>query len=203
MKIISEGAEAKIYSTNILGIPAIVKDRVRKSYREKQLDARIRKQRTRTEAKILAIASEKGIRVPKVIMLGSNQITMEGLKGTMLNALPEKAKTTAIISECARQLSALHALGIVHGDYTPANILVDGSWRAWVIDFGLGEITNSVEEKALDVLLMKRAIRRNLYAAFEKEYLRASKGSGRAIIAQLSEIEKRGRYQTRTLLSKA
>ncbi len=200
--MISEGAEAKIYSAKMLGSDVIVKDRIQKAYREKQLDVQIRKQRTRTEAKILAAASEKGVRVPKVLMLKENQIIMESLSGTMLNSVRSKI-SPAIMSQCARQLAILHGADIVHGDFTPANILVDKNGRAWIIDFGLGEITNSIEEKALDVLLMKRSINPDLYKHFEMEYLAASGSAGKPVLKQLSEIEKRGRYQTRTLLSKA
>jgi len=204
MKMISEGAEARIYTTKVLGLDAVVKDRICKRYREKALDSVIRAQRTKTEAKILARASESGIKVPKVLMLKNNKIIMESLNGTMLNALPAKSKIpTSIISQCARQLAVLHGAGIVHGDFTPANILVDKNSNAWIIDFGLGEVTNSDEERALDLLLMKRSIDRGLYGHFEREYLAASGGAGKAVLRQLSEIEKRGRYQTRTLLSKS
>lgn len=198
MKLISEGAEARIYAVKMLGIAVVVKDRIRKPYREKMLDAKIREQRTRTEAKILARASEKGIRVPKVLLLEKYRMTMEKIEGRMLNSMQNN---TGTITQCARQLAALHSISIAHGDYTPANILVDNEGRTWVIDFGLGEITDSVEEKALDVLLMKRSISDRLFSVFEKSYLSSSGASGKRVLNQLSEIEKRGRYQERTLAS--
>ena len=59
MKLIARGAEAKIILSNNL----IIKDRIKKSYRIPELDEKIRKLRTRAEAKLLNKAS-KIINVP-------------------------------------------------------------------------------------------------------------------------------------------
>ena len=67
-----------------------------------------------------------------------------------------------------------------------------------MIDFGLSEITDSVEERALDVLLMKRSIGRDSYRGFLKGYQAAAPGAG-GVLKRLETIERRGRYQTRTL----
>ncbi len=203
MRKISEGAEAEIYDSMILGIAAVVKDRIAKGYRTPVLDSQIRETRTKTEARILATASSNGINAPKVLMVNKHQIFMSKLDGRMLNTmLDAKGKSLEqIIIMAARELAALHGLGIVHGDYTPANILVDKQ-KVWIIDFGLGGITNSAEEKALDLLLMKRSVSKELYSLFEKEYVQRNKMSGGAVVDRLAAIERRGRYQTRTLASK-
>ncbi|MFI5412455.1 MAG: KEOPS complex kinase/ATPase Bud32, partial [Candidatus Micrarchaeales archaeon] len=179
----------------------IVKDRIAKTYREPALDKRIRDQRTKSEARILSLASENGVSVPKVFMINGNQITISKQKGESLNILlHDKKISNNVIVEIGIQLARLHSIDIVHGDYTPANILVNGEGVS-VIDFGLGEITNSIEEKALDILLMKRSINKTLYSLFVKYYSK-NYGNSKAVLQRLSEIEKRGRYQTRTLLSK-
>lgn len=36
-------------------------------------------------------------------------------------------------------LKAVHQLGMVHGDLTPSNILVNGSNQAWIVDFGFSQ----------------------------------------------------------------
>ncbi len=202
MKEISEGAEAEIYDSNFMGLDVIVKDRIAKTYREPTLDERIREQRTKSEARILSLASENGANVPKVFMISKNQISMSKLRGKTLNLIMQNGKINSnVMIEAGKQLAKLHSLDIIHGDYTPANILVDGS-NISIIDFGLGEITNSIEERALDILLMRRSISKSLYSVFVKSYSKHYKNA-KAVLNRLAEIEKRGRYQTRTLLSKA
>ena len=53
-KIIAQGAEAKILLSNNF----IIKDRIKKSYRIKEIDEKIRTRRTKSEAKLLQKASE-------------------------------------------------------------------------------------------------------------------------------------------------
>ncbi|MCW6160468.1 MAG: Kae1-associated serine/threonine protein kinase [Candidatus Micrarchaeales archaeon] len=204
MEKLSEGAESILYAAEIAGIPAVVKDRVVKSYRARALDDEIRSRRTKSEARILARASAAGVKVPKVLMLGEHQIFIERLDGGTLNAIVQEGKAKKeqlewIFLESGRRLAELHALDIAHGDYTPANIMVSSS-GVFVIDFGLAEVTKSSEEKALDLLLMKRSVSRKLYRIFLSSYS-ATFSDAEAITERLEEIEKRGRYQTRTLVT--
>ena len=53
-KILAQGAEAKIILSNNL----IIKDRISKSYRLKELDEQIRKRRTKSETKLLQKAHQ-------------------------------------------------------------------------------------------------------------------------------------------------
>ncbi|MDE1859836.1 MAG: Kae1-associated serine/threonine protein kinase, partial [Candidatus Micrarchaeota archaeon] len=94
-------------------------------------------------------------------------------------------------------LAKLHNIDIAHGDFTPANLISSGN-KLYLIDFGLSESTNSIEEKALDLLLMRRHMHASLYRSFIDNYAKAAK-QGREITARLAKIEERGRYQTRTL----
>ena len=70
-KILAQGAEAKIILFNNF----IIKDRIPKLYRLKILDDKIRKLRTRSEAKLLEKAS-KIINIPKIIEIKENQIIL-------------------------------------------------------------------------------------------------------------------------------
>ena len=80
-KTIAQGAEAKI----ILSNGFIIKDRIPKSYRLKELDEKIRKRRTKSEAKLLIKASEI-ISSPKpFFMPQSKKIKMPFIQGQKLS----------------------------------------------------------------------------------------------------------------------
>lgn len=195
MKRISEGAEAFIYQTEYMGIPVVVKDRISKRYREPHLDRRIREQRTKSEARIISRASLSA-NAPRVLHMSGFKLYINYIDGRTLNTTEEIPMP--LMREAGRQLALLHGIDISHGDYTPANLMVDRAGKLWVIDFGLSEITNSTESKALDLLLMKRSVGKAAYTAFIDGYIKGS-GSGKALLLELAGIERRGRYQTRTI----
>ncbi|MGC8688305.1 MAG: KEOPS complex kinase/ATPase Bud32 [Candidatus Micrarchaeia archaeon] len=215
----AEGAEAIIYESEFLGISAIIKERIEKKYRNKTLDLKLRKERTLTEARILAFASSNNINTPFVFLIKDYSIIMNKIKGTNLNILMKYKKIEpSIFKDVAIQLAKMHNLNIIHGDFTPANIMVDNSnntfnnyidsdidynydrsYKVYIIDFGLAEITTSVEEKALDILLMKRSLSKKEFEIFIDEYKKNS-NSYQEIFKRLNEIELRGRYQVRSLL---
>lgn len=195
MKKIAEGAEAVIYSGKIYGKDVVVKYRVPKRYRVVELDTTIRKSRTRKEAMIMAKAIDARANVPVLIGLGEYEIYMEAIKGTVLK---DMKVSNASMDMAGEQLGILHNAGITHGDFTPAN-LIAGRNKIYVIDFGLSEITMSTEERALDLLLMKRQVTEDLNQAFVSGYSRTSTSS-REVLSRLAKVEERGRYQTRTLV---
>lgn len=194
LKKISEGAEAIIYSVSLYGGDLLIKHRAPKRYRIREIDDSIRLGRTKKEAKMTVKAHENGASVPRVVAVGGSVIYMERIKGRLL-------KDTKMTKEHAKlagkQLAILHDSGITHGDFTPANIIVQAK-KVFVIDFGLAEPTTGSEERALDLLLMKRQISESLYASFESAYSKSA-SSSRETLQRLREIEERGRYQTRTL----
>ena len=196
---ISEGAESVVYAGGIAGISCIVKRRIQKRYRIDALDMRLRISRTKSEARIISAAFKAGVNTPRVLLIDGFDLYIERLDGATMNKMVGLRGTEKfrIMCEAGRNLGLLHNADITHGDYTPANIMVD-SGAVYVIDFGLAEQTTSIEEKAIDLLLMKRSVEKLHYKAFERAYARAS-NDGAGTIGRLREIELRGRYQTRTL----
>ncbi len=74
---------------------------------------------------------------------GCKFITMDYIEGRDLKSiLVERGKippaeAVPIVQQVCRGLEAAHTEGVVHRDLKPQNIMVDGSGRVWVMDFGL------------------------------------------------------------------
>ncbi|MEM4633610.1 MAG: KEOPS complex kinase/ATPase Bud32 [Candidatus Anstonellaceae archaeon] len=189
-----KGAEAVIFRTSFAGFKAVEKIRLEKKYRNPQLDLAIRKSRTKREARLLSAAKKVGVLCPVVYWVGEFALCMEYLKGRMLNVEINKRQISKKeIDQAAQILAKLHSCNIVHGDYTPANLMLTKDGMA-VIDFGLGYISTDVEDKATDLVVMKRAL-----GKFGDSFVSAyAKHSGNALVVEMAEeIEKRARYMER------
>ncbi|HEU0030447.1 MAG TPA: serine/threonine-protein kinase [Kofleriaceae bacterium] len=72
---------------------------------------------------------------------GEAYIAMERVTGETLRSWLQAPRSwraiVDVFAQAARGLAAAHALGIVHGDFKPDNVLVDREGRARVADFGL------------------------------------------------------------------
>lgn len=191
---IGEGAEAQIFETGMFGSRVIAKARQPKAYRIKELDVMLRRSRTKKEARAMLRARENGVNAPALLALGEFTIYMEKIEGTLLK---DAGKGGAAYARIGAELAKLHAADIAHGDFTPANILLRRG-DVCVIDFGLSDITKSIEEKAIDLLLMKRAIKRNDFESMLEAYSKAYRDA-KQVLDRLAGIERRGRYQIRTL----
>lgn len=200
MSLIARGAEAVLRRSMLLGKTVVLKERVRKGYRVPQLDERLRRLRTRNEAKLLHEAKRAGVLCPVVYSVSNYELITSFLEGELLLDALRRGDGGAVLRATGEALARLHSAGIVHGDFTTANVMV-GEGKAWVIDFGLGEFSDALEEKAIDVLLMKRSLgdaRR--YGEFLKGYRAYEKSA--AVLEKLKEIERRGRYVVRAMAAK-
>src|SRR3989344_5737828 len=164
--IIAQAAEAIIVLKEVDcqgGAPYIIKRRIKKSYRIPEIDERLRKQRTRKESKLIENASNI-IGVPKIIKAdeSSKEIVMQFIEGKKLSDWLgklniEKAKN--ICRQIGESAAKLHDAGIIHGDLTTSNmILEENSGKLYFIDFGLGFNSDRVEDKAVDLHLLRQAL---------------------------------------------
>ncbi|MBU0959281.1 MAG: Kae1-associated serine/threonine protein kinase, partial [Nanoarchaeota archaeon] len=185
----------------ILSKNLIIKDRIVKSYRIKEIDKKIRKSRTKAEAKLLEKAS-KIINTPKVIEIKENKLVMEFLKGKKLSEHLDSLENKIIIcKQIGKDVAKLHTNNIIHGDLTTSNmILINDTPNIFFIDFGLGFISHKLENKAVDLHLLKQALEakhykqwEKLWKAFEQGY-KTSKEANK-VLERLKAVERRGRYK--------
>ncbi len=197
--IIAKGAEAVI---SRVGDMTIVKLRVRKGYRLPEMDLRIRKTRTRLEARLLQEARRAGVPVPNVIECDeeAGKLVMEFIDGERVKELFSSGKVGQLCRTIGKEVGLLHAAGIAHGDLTTSNMILKEG-KVYIIDFGLAKKTKSVEDFAVDLHLLERAltsahcdIAEKCFQEVLEEY---TKIMPRSVIDRLKEIEKRGRYKAR------
>ena len=123
MKIIQQGAEAKI----ILKKDLIIKDRISKSYRHPQLDKQIRKRRTKSETKLLNKAA-KIINSPSPKESKEfDKIIMPFIKGKKLSEHLDKftlKQQKQIMKQIGNSIAKLHKQDIIHGDLTTSNMIL-------------------------------------------------------------------------------
>ncbi len=193
MKLIAQGAEAKIFKKK----NSVLKKRIKKSYRLPQIDQRLRKSRTRSEAKILRKAGQI-INVPKVIQVDDKKMNLEieyidGLKvRDLLDQDDEKLKRK-VCRELGKTIKKIHQNDIIHGDLTTSNMIWND--KLYLIDFGLGKISIRVEDMAVDIHLLKECFRSKHYVhwitywnEFKKTY------NQKEVFTQLERVEARARY---------
>ena len=200
-KVIGIGAEARLYLTEWRGRKAVVKHRVPKGYRHKDIDSKLRQGRTKGEGRLLALARVAGVRTPIIYDIDVKECTiiMEHLDGQPLVEVLEasgKKERKAILRTVGREVARLHKADIVHGDLTGANMLVlDGTVQ--FVDFGLGSQSTEVEDKGVDLHVLQEALKavnmEDSYPEVERGYL-TEWPSGKDVVERVKEIAKRGRY---------
>lgn len=75
-----------------------------------------------------------------------------------------------------------------------------GGGKLYFIDFGLGFSNGKIEDKAVDLHLIKQALEAKHFAKFENYWKEILKGYGKSkkakdVLVRLEKVEKRGRYK--------
>ena len=198
-EIIGRGAEAVLIHDGKM----LKKLRVEKGYRLPEMDEKIRKLRTRKEAKILEKAAGL-INVPRVIKVDdkTKEIDMEFIPGLKLSesldGLQERLKICKMIGE---SIAKLHDADIIHGDLTTSNMIwAEKEGKLYFVDFGLGFESKKIEDRAVDLHLIKEAFEAKHFN-FSKEFFSSvlegykNSKSYKETLVRLEKVEKRGRYK--------
>ncbi|MEM1981229.1 MAG: KEOPS complex kinase/ATPase Bud32 [Candidatus Hadarchaeales archaeon] len=210
--LLKRGAEAELHLEDFQILhpfgegKVVVKHRIPKPYRVKELDLSLRETRTSLEAKLLFDSKRVGVPTPPVYEVDRKnmKVVMEYVEGRPLKEVLEgleEGKRKEIYRKIGRYLARLHKGGMVHGDLTTSNLLLTEKGELYLVDFGLGEYTSSLEARGVDLHLLRRALQsvhfglaeeayREICSAYLKEF---GKG-GKEILERAEEIAKRGRY---------
>jgi len=196
-KIIARGAEAVIYADS-----SVIKERVRKGYRIKEIDSRLRKFRTKRESKILQKLKQLGFPAPKILNTDDKEmiIEMEKIDGSTVRDVLENRDYIKLGAEIGKSIAMLHNNGIIHGDLTTSNFIINKKDnRVFFIDFGLGFFSEKTEDKAVDLHLLRQALESKHYTVWKKAfdavidgYKRNCKNAGQ-VLARLKNVEERGK----------
>lgn len=212
--LIAKGAEAELRREG----GTLVKERITKGYRLREIDEKLRKRRTTTEARLLREARRAGVKTPQILEENATSIRMEFIDGEKVkDAL--NGKNCGIISEkIGVAVAKLHSYNIIHGDLTTSNMIITKAesngnserekghalHSVWFIDFGLGFFSRREEDKAVDLYLLHEALESTHFSILDEAWdavLDAYKehypGSDKVIKALLN-VEKRGRYKVRS-----
>ncbi len=209
-RIIRKGAEANLYYGYWFGKEVIFKHRIPKKYRIDELDNSIRTKRTLNEARALIKVKNYGIKVPQVFEIDTTNstITMKYIEGKKLKdilAELDAKKKKEYFEIIGRYIAILHKNGHVHGDITTSNLIVTELENIFLIDFGLHEYSDSIEDKSVDLHLLKRVLISShgkdfdlcfnaFLEGYQNEYSIDASDECRVIIKNISVIETRGRY---------
>ena len=204
MKLINRGAEADVYSTMWDKKKAILKIRKTKSYRNSLLDQKIRKQRTSRESQIISQVKSFGISTPLIYFMDINKcsILMQYIDGKIVRDLKGN-DIVKVCSEIGQIVGTMHKHGIMHGDLTTSNFILDKK-KLFLIDFGLASRTEKPDDHAVDLRLFKEILNSAHAEVMEKSWKNFQKGYSKAVGMKYSKkilnlvavIESRGRYAT-------
>jgi N6-L-threonylcarbamoyladenine synthase/protein kinase Bud32 len=206
-EIAEKGAEANLYTSNWLNHEVFVKQRVPKSYRISEIDRRLRKERTKKEAKLLAEAKRCDVRTPLIYDIDKKQnaLVLEKIDGKIVKDIFNTSLTEikTISRKIGENIAKLHNCGIIHGDLTTSNLILQCDEIVF-IDFGLGKNSDLIEDKGVDLLVFKKAISGIHYKIADECFNEILKGyetadDYREIVEKVEEIEGRGRYTANKL----
>jgi TP53 regulating kinase and related kinases len=206
-KLFKKGAEASLYLVDWHQRRVIIKMRVPKKYRSPVLDEQIRFYRTVHEPQLIHEAKLAGVPTPLIYMVSvpESSITMEYIEGQQVKQLLNKVSKTKRHDLCVKigeAIAKLHCYGLIHGDLTTSNMIINSEGKLYFVDFGLGEKNDEIEAKGVDLHLLKRALQSTHYKFWEECLQSVFCGYTSVLGVELAEkvyekireIEKRGRY---------
>ena len=199
------GAEAFLFKQRWFDFDVIKKVRISKEYRIKEIDKELRVNRTITESRLLIAAKKARVQTPNVfeIDLDEASIIMEKIDGILvkewLKNCHDSKNQLELIKKIGICVGNLHSIDIIHGDLTTSNIIKKNE-DLYFIDFGLGKFSQAIEDKAVDILLIKKCFTsthtqndKEFFFAFQEGY-KISMKQAKDIFRRAAKVEARARH---------
>jgi Kae1-associated kinase Bud32 len=149
---------------------------------------------------MLSNAKETGVRTPFIYFVDpvSAEIVMEFIEG--INAKEKMDENLAL--QMGRYAGLLHINNLIHNDLTTSNFINSKNNQLVLLDFGLSFFSERLEDKAVDIRLVKEVfssfyacISDLIFSRFLLGYSSIiSQKDIRATLRIVHEIEQRGRY---------
>lgn len=214
-QLISQGAEALVFVVEDESKQKfIAKYRPPKPYRIPELDGPLRKRRTTAEARVMQKLAQNNVRVPSLLSVEPQlgMLYMELIAGhrTLKQATWEAPQVETVISyyrELGAAIERMHNLSIVHGDLTTSNVMLTLEKQIAIIDFGLSSQSASIEDKAVDIYVLERAIQsthpsdaeylmRVLLEGYVSEGAKIQDEKQDLVLQRAEKVRQRGRKRT-------
>ena len=207
-----QGAEARIYSCDFFGKPAIMKEQFLKTYWVAELDRKLTQRRMGQEVRSMARCRKHGIRAPAVYHMDQEKrlVIMERVtEGALLKDYIHSlagAEDSDVLSSTmdlmGTVIDQIHDIDLIHGDLTTSNMIYDGDrQQLMLIDFGLSFVSSLVEDKGVDLYVLERVFlstHPNMESFFQRLLQSYSRSSSRAagVILKLDKVRQHGRKRT-------
>jgi len=205
--LIKKGAEANLYLAQWHDRKVIMKKRLPKKYRPSKLDEQVRVYRTIHEPQLMHEAKKAGVPTPTIFLVDvkSATIIMEYIEGKQVKLLlseVSKSERQGFCVKIGELIGRLHVYGIIHGDLTTSNMILNSEEKISFVDFGLGGKTKELEDRGVDLHLMKRALQSTHFRFAEECFNAVIEGYSnimdaetvKNVLDKIMEIERRGRY---------
>lgn len=188
-ELIGHGAEAKLFKIG----DRVIKERPAKDYRLAVIDDKLRKQRTKREAKVLKTLQKVNIPAPLLLNIDGNKLEMSFIDGPKVRDV----LTAELAKEIGRKVGLLHQNGIIHADLTTSNMIFKNEIH--LIDFGLSFFSQKVEDMAVDLHVLDSTLKSSHHELYDQCITKVFDGyketfkDASKVLDRLSVVEKRGR----------
>lgn len=206
MELIAKGAESNLYKDKEI----LIKERIKKEYRIREIDEKLRKKRTLSESRILKKLKKEGVNVPEIKKVDEKnfKIFMKFIDGNLMKDIKkdkDDKELRIIARQLGQQIAKMHRLNVIHNDLTTSNIIISNKEgkKAYIIDFGLSFNSQRDEDKATDLVVLEHSLNAtgfeflfdDIVEGYKMEYERSGlKEKAYQIFQRFEKVKKRVRY---------